>query len=569
MSLEKTQGYAEAVKALEANQSPRYKRLSELEAYVAGTQYAGRPDWFSDEKPLWERAPCIVYPIVQSAIDSNVDLLLGENRFPLVGVEGFEGEDGDEIEKALARIVTQARLKSAAREVFASAQGSSSACAIFGIRAGRLFIDAVRAKWCEVTLDAEGAVTKLTIQYPYLTTEKVGGQHQVKAKLYKRVIDAQRDVTYLPGDANENGTEPSWTEDPSKSVSHGLGFCPVVWYAHMKGCSVYGEVDGRAIHEHLTDEILAHDFALSQRHRAALYAGDPLWTEVGVDVGYSPTAPVRKAEVPASTTGSPNEKPHAAYVSRPARGKARKKSPGTAWQYPEGVEVKLHTLPGEALDAIDKNARDIRIKLAESLGVVFLDPETIPQASTLSGRALEALKSRQLDRCDNYRADFGDKFLLPALGMLIRIAIAKKLFVEGLEAIEKQVAKFADRWSWVAPPLTLSWGRYFRLDSDEEAKTVELVAKAKDAGLTTKRAAIEKLRGVFDYKDVDAVLNELDDEADEAMKRQQQMAADMMMGSRDPDGEDDDAGKGPRPPGRRGARKARAKDEQGAAEDGA
>lgn len=530
MSLEKIQGYEEAVRAIEANLSPRAKHLAHLERYVEGTQYDGLPDWFSDEKPLWERAPCIVYPIAANAIESNSDLLLGEGRFPVPTVAGLEGDDAESFEKAVKEVVRQSRLAAASKEVLEAGQGCGSACAIFGIRSGRLFCESVKARWCEVQLDAEGAVTQLIIQYPYLTTEKGGdGRYTVRAKLFRRVIDNTNDTTFLPGEARQDGIEPAWIVDQTQNINHALGFCPVVWYAHRKGCTVVSDIDGKAIHERLTDEIRAHDMALSQRHRAALNAGDPQWTETGVEPGYNPTAPVRRVEMPASVSGKPGEAVTAAYVSRPARGKVRKKSPGTVWQYEsKDVVVKQHTLPGDALKTLDDNARDLRLKLAESLGVVFLDPETLPSNGTLSGRALEALKARQLDRCDNYRTDFGDHFLLPALGMLLRIVSVKKLVVEGFEAVTALVAKTASSWSWHAPPLGLTWGRYFRLDPEEENKQVDTVVKARDGGVLTLRAGVEKLRSVFDIKDVDAYLLELEAEKQAAMEQQQQAAADMM-----------------------------------------
>lgn len=574
MTLAHLPGYAEAVQAVEANLSPRAKHLATLERYVEGTQYEGLPDWFSDKVPLWERAPCIVDPIVRRAIESNADLVLGEGRFPLLTIEDVDGEAAEHIEYVLARLTQQSRLRMAAREAFEAAQGAGSACAIFGIRAGRLFIDTVRARWCEPELDGEGAVQRLEIKYPYLTVVTEGGRRLVKAMLFRRVIDDKTDTTYKPGEARPDGVEPAWVEDASKTVRHGLGFCPVVWYPHMRGCAIVGDLDGKALHEHLTDEIRAHDFALSQRHRAALYTGDPQWTEIGVEPGYNPTEPVRRPEVPTTLLGGkPSEANpiRGGFHAKPSRNKARKKSPGSVWQYPEGVQVKLHSLPSDALDAVDKHARDLRVKLAESLGVVFLDPETIPAATTLSGRALEALLGRQLNRCDGYRSDVGDRFLLPAVGMLLRIAIAKRVRLEGIDKVQAVIATIGERWSWHTPPVALSWGRYIRLASEEEAKQVELVVKAKDGGVATTRAAVEKLRSVFDIKDVDAYLAELEKERTEGVAEQQRLAKQMMLREPTPDPGDDededesdadddneeaDAGAGARRSRRRGSRAA-------------
>jgi hypothetical protein len=524
------QGYNEACKIEQKYLSQRAKALRSLEKYVEGSQYDGLPDWFSDEKPLWERAPCIVYPIVKSAIDSNSDLLLGESRFPIPSLEGSEGPEAEEFEKAVQRVSKQAKLEAGAREVFSNAQGCGSACAIFGVRGGRLFCETVLARWCTPELAPDGSVISLEIRYPYLTTVREAGVEKAICKLYRRVIDANTDVVYQPVLAKEDGTEPAWRV--ALSVPHGLGFCPVVWYPHMRGAAVVEDFDGRAIHECLTDEIRGHDFALSQRHRAALYAGDPQWTEIGVEPGYNPTSAGRKAEVAASLTGRPGERPHASYQSEPSgRKKTRKKSPGSVWQYggdASKIKVELHCLPGDALKAIDDHASDLRDKIAESLGVVFLDMGNMPNESRMSGRGLEVFKARQLDRVGNYRNDFGDKFLIPAWGMLLRIAIVAGVEIDGLETVKK-VSGSNKFWSWHNPPLSLMWGAYYKGSGEEEELIIRGTIEAFDAGLATERECAEKLRGIFNIKDIDAHMSEAkqarEQKQADALKVAQQTAA--------------------------------------------
>lgn len=525
---ENVPGLKEAQRVYEKNLSARSKALEDLERYVEGTQYSHLPDWFSDKKPLWERAPCIVYPIVKAAIDSNSDLLLGEGRFPTIRVDGLSGEEAETFERAVEKVMQQARLKVAARELFAAGQGCGSACAIFGIRGGRLFIDTVLARWCKPTFDSNepGAVVSLEIRYPYLAVEQTKDGEKWVCKLFRRVIDAVTDVQFLPATAHPEGKEPAWRVD--REVQHGLGFCPVVWYAHLKGCSAINDFDGRAIHEHLTDEIRAHDFALSQRHRAALYAGDPQWTEIGVELGYNPTgAGGRRAELPASTFGRPGDANTGAWVSEP-RGvaKSRKKSPGEVWQYggknPE-TKVELHTLPGDALDAIDKHARDLRAKISEALGVVFLDLEALPNESRLSGRALESAKARQLDRVNFYRSDFGDQCLTPAIGMLMRIALHAKLKIKGLEVIDKVAKAAGFDWAWHLPPIDLAWGDYFKPNGEEENLLIQAAVAAKQGGIATTRILVEKLRSVLGIKDVDAYMDELEEEQAQAAEQQKEM----------------------------------------------
>lgn len=453
---------AEAAKTVEWNMSPRARCMANLERFVDGTAYDGMPDfWAADSKvPLVDRKPCIVYPIVRTAIDSNVDLLLGDGRFPVLTSRPDEDDDFEDsgeldeeqsctLDAFIKKVHQQTRFRPVCREVFAAAQGCGSACALLGVRAGKLFVESVKARWCEPEFDLEGNVVRLVIQYPYIDQVKENNQWVAKPKLYRRVIDDANDTTFLPADARMDSTEIEWKVDASKTVRHSLGFCPVVWYAHMRGCAAVGDFDGKAIHAHLLDEIKAHDTTLSQRQRAGYYAGDPQWTEVGVDSGYNPSSDgVRGGGISSTVTGGPPSKDNpitGQYRAQAQSRKVRKKSPGDVWQYDsKDVKVTLHTLPADALKALDEIAHDLRQKIAESLCVVFMDPENVKFAATVSGKALETLRQRQLDRCDQFRSDFGDGFILPATSMLLRIVskLGEAVRVPGLSVALPVVSLF-------------------------------------------------------------------------------------------------------------------------------
>jgi hypothetical protein len=453
------EGYEAAQRAVIANTSLRSRRLAELERWVDGTQYDHRSSWWDDSKPLWERAPCIVYPVAQIAIQSNADLVLGEGRFPSFSSKPGENE-GDEdnglderSSQILDRFIVEyhrlCRFRAHARFAFSAAQGCGSVLAVHGARAGRPHADVIPAKWATPKLDSFGAVESVEIRYPYVEEyQKRTGGWAVRARLYRRVIDAARDVTYLPADANESGLEPSWQEDAALSVKHNLGFCPAIWYAHMRGCVPVNQIDGVALHAHVLDEIQAHDIALSQRHRGALLS-EPQIVEIGVSPGYSPTELGRAPAVPVSAQGgklsASNPEIRGAGYADTSTPQARKKGPGYPWQYTnESTKVSMLTYPGDALKAQDDNAKDLAQKLQEALGVVFLDPNNIRFAATTSGKALQAIKQKQIDRCDVYRDDFGDNFLMPSVDMQLRIAATLKggLRVPGSAKVVPVLAKF-------------------------------------------------------------------------------------------------------------------------------
>lgn len=466
MNLHTVDGYAEAQKAIQLHTSSRAKQMHALESYVDGTQYVGLADWFidgPDAPPLWERAPCFVYPIVWAAVQSNSDLLFGEGRFPSVSSrpseddasvteDGLTVDESEILDRFIREVQRQVRFSFVCRQVFAAAQGAKSACALFGVRSRRLFCDTVKAAWCTPTFDLEGNVTKLVVEYPYLV-ETVDAQQRraVKAMMFRREIDATSDVTMIPAELrSDRRVEVNWQADPAQRFEHNFGFCPVRWYAHMKGCSVVSNFDGHAIHENLCDEIRALDFTISQRHRAALYAGDPQWTEIGVDPGYNPSAVGRTAAVPSTPEGGDASRANpitGRYIdSNPTRA-ARRKTPGGIWQYDkDNVKVELHCLPGDALKALQDHAKDLRSKLCEAMAVVFFEADDFTRAQDISGRALEARRSKQIERCDLFREDFGANFIVPAISMALRIAytVGKRdgLRLAGLKEVLPVLAKF-------------------------------------------------------------------------------------------------------------------------------
>jgi hypothetical protein len=537
MKLEEAAGYAEAVRAMNANRSPRFEALNELERWVATTQYDDRKaDWLDEcDVPLWERRPSVAYPIVATAIASNVDLVLGEGRFPEIRpADDVDAEDdrGDETKKAvgttLSDLVERCRVKAVCREVLAGAQGCSSGVAIAGIRRGKLFADTTKAKWCEPEFDVDGNVTRLEIRYPYLDRvwDAEFRRWRVEAKVYRRVIDDARDVTFLPAKADPDGLEPKWTEDPKRTFRHGFSFCPVVWYAHRKGTTVVNDIDGTAVHDRLLDEIKAHDYALSQRHRCALKL-EPQIVEIGVPAGYSPTepgrAPVQRAH-PGDAIDMSRDLSKLQYnqsYDHPSDnlGAARKKGPGFPWQYPsDKSRVEMLQLNPGALEALNDHIADLRTRLSESMAVVFLDPDNLKFAATVSGKALSIMKQRQLDACDITRDDFGDGFIVPLVKMLLRIALKSGAKLKGLDKSRAAIARMLDEDA----SLKLDWGDYFAPGTDEEKALVEMVRAAYEGGLVTLRMAVEKLQRPFGIESVDAALEEIEAAAEEKQRKEQE-----------------------------------------------
>lgn len=553
----------ESIEAARANLSPRQRELENLERYAHGTQYEGRANFFDCSVPLWDRAPCIVYPVVQIAIDSNVDLVLGEGRFPEITSNpgeddaaegGLDKEQSVQVDRAISDLTDRVRFRSVSRQALTHAQEARSVACVAGVRKGKPFLELVRSRWAEPTFDDEGVLSKLEIRYPYLQPEKQpDGKWKLNAKLYRRVIDSVKDTTYLPVVCDKQGKEPpaeAWVVDPAKTLEHKLGFVPCHWYPHDRECSTVADYDGEAVHENILDEITGLDFSLSQRHRSALFCGDPQIIETGVESGYNPSGQVGQTSVPATASGGTpsSSNPVTASYQSPQGKSGRVKSPGGVWQYEDAnVKVAYLALPEGALSALDENAADLRNKIAEALAVVLIDPQNAKFTSDMSGKAIEQLRSRQFDRCDQIRDDVGDNWILPVVKLLLRIALKTDIKIKSVVAVRKLLEKFVQDDA-SAPILSLRWvSGYVKADPEDETNVVTAATAALQGKVITRRMAVQKIAPIYGIKNVDQAVEELEKELDDNAAKDQAALHDAMGAMGGDDGVAPDAdGKPPK-----------------------
>lgn len=520
--------------------TPRYRKLDRLERFVRGTQYEGMQDFFAGACPLMQRAPAIVFPAVATAIGQHVDFALGDGRFPKLttGISeddsGLDNEFGlDEKESKvfdafLGHLCDAARFRDVCIDALDVAEQCGSVAAILCVRDGLPEIETTSAKSCIPTFDRGGRiVTSLEIKYPYIDIRPDGmGALVASCLLYRRVIDAVADTVYLPALAPIDGSEPSYT--PDTVVTHGLGFCPVIWYQFKKGCARADSFDGHAIHEDLLDELHALNMGLSQRYRAALYAGDPQMVEIGVSDEEANANMGRKAQSTVVLADNPEQHYRATEGENVP---ARKKGAGTVWRYrnPE-ASVSMLVLPGDALDAIEKQNTDLQDKLSAALGYTHASPERVRGA--LSGKALGFLYASTTSFVDRVRVDMWDGFMTPALSMLVRMAFvlskaASSLFVTGLKTVAPILAKFerqveASGVRWFPPRIQAVWGQYFEPTFQDELFCVQSAQVALDGGLVTRALAVEKLRGIFSFESAAEVVKAI--ETEQAQKQADDLA---------------------------------------------
>lgn len=517
---------------LRAHTSIRYTRLDRLERFVKGTQYEGMPSWWADDVPLFKRGPCIVYPVVATAISSHVSMVLG--KMPVITSApdeddedeeddfGLDEDDSKVVDRGVVKIAKQANLHTVFKQLLRTAMGQKSAVAVLGLANGKLTVTTPLAKWCKPTFadDDPRAVKSLEIRYPYLEDyeDPATRKKSKRCMLYRRTIDDQRDITYEPVEAPKDArVEPAWKAQSAKTIEHGFGFCPVIWYPFLKQETGVQDVDGQAIHDLLLDEISGLDFCLSQKHRAVLYNGDPVLIEIGVEKGYNPTETVDFPALMKPAEGYPTDPDQNKDWRVPNAGgrrMGRKRGPGTTWQYPANdgkTDVKYLALPPGAMEALEKHAADLELKIVEALHWMPIDPKQMASGATLSGRALEWLHKKQINFCDDVRPDFANNCALPVIEMLLRIVLRlsetpdQGLYLAGVDKVVAILKRFMrdqrtrdgqTRKVWVAPHLRVQWADYFR-PSEADRKVVSDMTRADLQASVIKRATAVKTLAPF------------------------------------------------------------------------
>lgn len=529
------EGLDEAKRLSRSVLTPRFLKLDVFKRYHCGTQYEGRPDFLNpgQDAPLMERAPCIVPPLVQTAVRQHLDFALGEGRFPKFSVSteddeadlddefALPEEDAKKFQAFLTGLSDHMCLRDTSQDALEEAESVGSVPAVLRARMGRLELEPLDASTATPTFgDDERTVTRLEIRYPYVDIFKAeDGKYRARCLMYRRVLDEASDTLFKPAVVPPDGREPSWSVD--SKVSHGLGFCPVVWYAFKKKRGRVDEIDGKPVHAELLDELDAYNFSLSQRYRAALYSGDPQMVEIGVasDEEVAPTGRQPRATLRELQDSAGNKFVGFGYAERPRD--ARRKGAGIVWRYESAdAKAEILTLPGDALKAISEHAADLEDKISQALGYTKASPETVKGAT--SGKALGYLFARTTAFCDRVRSDFWDGFIWPVLSMALRMVakLGSSLLISGVKAIQPLLAKFERQIEggqsvWFPPRVTPAWGEYFKATADDEKATVETAKAAFEGKLVTRQLAIEKLRGVFQFESAELLAEELDKQAEE------------------------------------------------------
>lgn len=529
-------------------QTERFRRLDRIEAHWKCCQYGHQEyDWngmradecetisphlspngsYSQSMPdlkVRQKRPTAPLHLTRTIVKRFTGLLFSSRRIPTVKVEADE-----DTEAALEASIKQARFWARMREARNMGGGLGAVLVTVGVREGRFVIEIHNPKhvtplWRDrATHRLLGVLIQKIVAVEVQAFDEKGqaaGMETVEY-VHRRIITEKEDVHYKPV-----RVAPAhalvWEEDPYLKVVHDLGFFPGVWIQNHENSE---EIDGDADAEGTWQMQDTIDRLLAQENKSALQNCDPV-VEIGVDA----------SEV--DMTGG------------------LRRMGDTAINVGKGGHANILEASGTGIEAAEKVVDRLKRGVEEQARVVLPDPDKIT-GSAQSGVAKTIDFEPMLECCDELRDQYGDG-ASELLGLFVQIGakfqgqvvdlpdtvdIATGKPLQGRFLLSLPKRRSADGtvtdhvFHWPCE-ISLAWGPYFAPTDDDDSKRIDNAVKAKTGGIIDRKTAADHVAQVFGVKDVDAMLENIEEEEGAELDR----ALAQGMGGMDGGAGDDERG---------------------------
>ncbi|HEX8894458.1 MAG TPA: phage portal protein [Terriglobales bacterium] len=439
-------------------------RLQVLQRVLNGTLYDELPHAFHEEKsgseeyvPLRDRRPCVQPNFCRTVVDDSVSLLFSEGHFPTVELK-------DENQKAaIAKLIKEIKLN--AVMIDAATRGSvGSVSILFRVLSNRVFLDVMSTEFLTPKWNPKAPDTLLSVTEKY----KVSGQaladldysikpDDLKASFwFQRMWDEKTESWYIPWKVTDEDQTPKL--DTENTVTHDLGFVPVVWVKNLPGGD---SIDGLPTFSNEAIETQIEIASqLSQAGRGLKYTSDP-------------TLLIKE---PAFGEQGPTVKGAANAIKVSAEG-----------------DAKLLEINGTGAAAVIDYVKHLREIVLEMMHGNQTSPEKM--ASVQSGRAMEIAQQALVNLADRLRISYGEGALHEIVCMIARASQSIKLVFKDGEAIGKIDHKSG---------ITLRWPDWFEPTLQDMQARATTLGTLCDKGLLSRETAIKILAAEYDIEDAKA-----------------------------------------------------------------
>lgn len=430
---------------------------------LEGTFYDHLPHPFHAEKspsgeyvPLLQRRPAVRYNLARLVVDDAIALLFGDGHFPEIECESEAARE------TLAAIIAETGLN--ATLIHAATRGSVGSVALrLRILKGRVFVDALDTPYLTPFWDPLAPDTLVCVREQYKCTGRslrdagyaIPDDELKTDWWYRREWTATQELYYLPWMVRDTKAP---EEDKKRTVTHDLGFVPIVWVRNLPGGN---GIDGACTFDSAIDLQIEIDYQLSQLGRGLRYSQDP-------------TLMIKE---PAARDGHTGGAANALIVSQDG-------------------DAKLLEINGTASSAVLDYVRALREYALEVLHGNRAAADKISAAQ--SGRAMELLNQALIWLADRLRVSYGEGALKQLLGMIQRASLRYPLIVQGVrvEPMDKS-------------PITLRWPAWYAPTAQDRAAIASTLKTHTDAGHMSHETAVKTIAADYDIEDVAAEMQRI------------------------------------------------------------
>jgi hypothetical protein len=450
---------------LDGDMPARSRRLDILRRVLDGTIYDNLPYQFHEERngageyvPLRMRRPSVRYGLCRVVVEDSVALLFSNAHFPRLDCQdaGLAG--------VLSDVIAETRLNETM--IDAAIRGSVGSVAILmRVLRNRVFFASLDSQYLTPQWDVNAPDTLCRVTEAYkVKGADLAGQGYLDvdpASVYwfQRSWDADTETWFLPWAVNDAAAAP--VIDIARTVTHGLGFVPIVWIKNLPG----GDgIDGACTFRAAIETGIEIDYQLSQAGRGLKYSSDPTL-----------------------------------LIKEPAVGDSRiVKGAGNALVVSEKGDAKLLEIGGTACDAVINYVRTLRELALEAVHGNRANADRLTAAQ--SGRALELMNQGLIWLADNLRISYGDGGLLALMKMVVRASnvFPLKVFGQDIPPLEEGIK------------ISLRWPRWYPLSADDRMKEAQAISMLANAGQISRAAAVKSLASANGVADVEAELDAID-----------------------------------------------------------
>lgn len=432
--------------------------------------------------PLKFRKPTAPYYLARVVVDRFTSLLFSARRHPRVISDDSDTEDW------LVGFCEATRLWSKMLLVRTYGGAMGSVGMGFKFVSGEPVVEVHDPRWCTPEfIDRHTYVVKsLEKRYQFMdhVRDPVTGAWEEAWFWYRRVIDDQTDTVWERVPCTEH-EEPRWNRLPRKAITHGYGFCPVVW---LQNKPVEDSIDGDSDCHGIYDLITAIDALYAQANRGVIANSDPTLKIIS------------DAEFDNVSKGSTN-----------------------ALQVEKGGDVAYMEITGTGA----KSAVDLAEKLEEKALITarcFLDTNTGGPSRTAS--EVDHNYSNMIEQADVLREQYGEHGVKSLLKMVLKAAkglgvTRSELQEDGTTAVVRHTVRlpkrqivndetgettFVPRTMGAGEEVDLRWPSYFTPSFEAVLQAVQTAGLAKQYGLVDEEKATQYIAEYFQITNVREVV---------------------------------------------------------------